>query len=171
LAADLRAPIFKAPPPVDYYNWTGFYLGTHTGVAVGNTQTSNVSPYGGFDAGFPLSYDLNPVGLFGGVQLGYNWQMANWVIGLEADVGYLGVRQHTYPAPGNLVQVEYGWYGTFTGRLGLAWDRMLSYVKGGGVVARVRNTASDFTGGVIDASDFSETTENRLGWVIGTGFE
>ncbi len=174
LAADLRAPVYKAPPPVEYYNWTGFYIGTHSGVAVGDTRTNNV-PTGavaGFDAIGLRSYDLNPPGLFGGIQLGYNMQMSNWVVGLEADLGYLGVKQHTRPAPDDLVEVQYGWYATVTGRIGLAWDRMLSYVKGGGVVARIRNTASDLDGtGTIDASDFSEITRNRWGWVIGTGFE
>ena len=43
--------------------------------------------------GVPLSYDLNPVSIFGGGQFGYNWQYGVYVFGLESDVGYLGVRE------------------------------------------------------------------------------
>ena len=86
------------------FSWNGFYVGGHTGVAVGKTTTSNNAPYGGFDAGVPLSYDLNPVSIFGGGQFGYNWQYGVYVFGLEADVGYLGLREHpSVPAPDNYV--------------------------------------------------------------------
>src|SRR5690242_7105061 len=90
-AADLRPPPPReAPPPAPAFTWTGFYLGTHTGVATGWTTTSNVAPYGGFDAGIPLTYEINPVSIFGGGQIGYNWQSGLWVLGVEADGGYLG---------------------------------------------------------------------------------
>jgi outer membrane immunogenic protein len=170
LAADMPRA-YKAPPPVQpQYSWTGFYLGTHTGVAAGRTQTSNVAPFGGFDAGVPLTYDVNPVGIFGGGQIGYNWQMSQFVFGVEIDGGYLGARSRTRQAD-DLIEVRYGAYGTFTGRAGLAFDRLLSYVKGGAVVANIRNTASDIDGGLIDPTDFSETSKARWGWTIGTGFE
>ena len=115
---------------------------------------------------------MDPVGIFGGFQLGYNVQMAHWVVGFESDIGYLGVKQSQRPAPNDWVEVEYDAYATVTGRIGVAWDRIISYVKGGGVVARIRNTASDLVGtGTINATDFSEVTENRWGWAVGTGFE
>ena len=76
-----------------------------------------------------------------------------------------------YPAPDNYVSVKYGWYGTVTGRLGLAYDRLLTYVKGGAAVASITNSAADLNGSVIDPSDFSETKKTRWGWTVGTGFE
>ena len=151
------------------FRWTGFYVGTHTGVAVGKTTTSNVAPYGGFDAGVPLSYDLNPVSIFGGGQFGYNWQYGVYVFGVEADIGYLGLRETIRPAPDDYVSVQYGWYGTVTGRLGLAYDRLLAYVKGGAAVASITNSASrSDRHGAIDPSDFSETKKTRWGWTVGT---
>lgn len=153
------------------FSWTGFYIGTHTGVAVGKTTTSNAAPYGGFSTGVPLSYELNPVNIFGGGQFGYNWQYGVYVVGMEADVGYLGIRSTTYPAPDNYVAVKYGWYGTATGRLGLAYDRLLTYVKGGAAVASITNSAADFTGGVIDPSDLTSVKKTRWGWTVGSGFE
>ena len=169
-AADLPRRI-QTQEVIPAFSWTGFYLGTHTGVAVGKTTTSNVAPYGGFDSGVPLSYDLNPVNIFGGGQFGYNWQLGVYVIGAEVDVGYLGVRQTMYPAPDNYVAVKYGWYGTATGRLGLAYDRLLAYVKGGAAVASITNSAADLNGSVIDPSDYSQIRKTRLGWTVGTGFE
>jgi hypothetical protein len=38
------------------------------------------------------SFDRGDVGFAGGVQGGFNWQLApSWVIGLEGDIGYLGI--------------------------------------------------------------------------------
>ena len=172
-AADLprRMPAPEAIPVG--FSWTGFYVGTHTGVAVGKTTTSNASPYGGFDSGNPLSYELNPVNIFGGGQFGYNWQYGVYVFGVEADVGYLGIRDTIYPAPDNYVSVKYGWYGTITGRFGVAmYDRLLTYVKGGAAVASITNSAGALTGaGVVDPTDYSETKKTRWGWTVGSGFE
>ena len=171
-AADLprRIPASEVIQPS--FSWTGFYLGTHTGVAVGKTTTSNNAPYGGFDSGVPLSYELNPVNIFGGGQFGYNWQYGVYVIGAEADIGYLGIRSTAYPAPDDYVSVKYGWYGTVTGRLGLAYDRLLGYVKGGMAVASITNTASDLTAaGAFNASDYSQVKQTRVGWTVGSGFE
>jgi outer membrane immunogenic protein len=131
-----------------------------------------VAPYGGFDAGIPLSYDTNPVGIFGGGQIGYNWQLGSILLGAEVDGGYLGGRESQRPAPDDLVQVQYGWYGTATARGGFVYDRLLTYVKGGAAVARIRNTASDLDGvGAIDPTDFSQTNSTRWGWTLGSGFE
>jgi outer membrane immunogenic protein len=170
-AADLprRMPVAEVIPVA--FSWSGFYVGGHTGVAVGKTTTSNVAPYGGFDAGVPLSYNLNPVMVFGGGQLGYNWQWSAYVLGVESDVGYLGLRETIQPAPGNYVQAKYGWYGTITGRLGFAYDRLLTYVKGGAAVASITNSAGAMQGFVVNPNDFSESKKTRWGWTVGTGFE
>lgn len=172
-AADLprRAPVPEYVAPV--FSWNGFYIGGHAGVAAGRTSTSNNAPFGGFDAGVPLSYNLNPVGIFGGGQAGYNWQYGAYVFGLEGDVGYLGLSENVSAAPGSYIDVNYGWYGTITGRVGLAmYDRLLTYVKGGAAVASITNSAGALNGaGALIAGDASETKKTRWGWTVGTGFE
>jgi outer membrane immunogenic protein len=171
-AADLGAPARQPLPSPQTFTWTGFYLGTHTGIATGWTSSKNVAPYGGFNAGAPLTYESNPASIFGGGQVGYNWQSGFWMLGLELDGGYLGLRENTRPAPDDLMEVKYGLYGTFTGRLGFASDRLLSYVKGGAAVAQVRNTVSDLDGtGAVNATDYSSVSGARWGWAIGSGFE
>ena len=173
MAADMRPPppAYKAPPAApQYFSWTGLYIGTHTGAAVGQSAISNLAPYGGFDSGNPQTYNLTPVGIFGGGQIGYNWQMSNFVFGGEIDAGWLNARSRLVQND-DLTEARYGGYATFTGRAGLAFDRLLSYVKGGAVVAHIRNTASDQDGGVNDPSDFSQINNTRWGWTIGSGFE
>ena len=80
-------------------------------------------------------------------------------------LGYLGLRQTIRPAPDDYVSLRFGWFGTVTGRLGLAYDRLFGYVKGGLAVASITNTASDLTGaGAFNASDYSEVSKTRAGW-------
>ncbi len=97
LAADL--PV-KAPAPV--YSWTGFYLGADIGgYGAGQSATTNPFPSPGFGAppilvagvpGFgnlPTTHDLGGAGALGAIHAGYNWQVSNWVVGLEGDVAVI----------------------------------------------------------------------------------
>src|SRR5579872_3129300 len=86
-AADL--PI-KAPPSQSQDLWTGAYVGAHVGYALGN------SDWTAFDtgSGAPVASGLLDFyrkfgGLFGGLQLGYNYQISpHWVAGMEADITF-----------------------------------------------------------------------------------
>jgi outer membrane immunogenic protein len=172
MAADLGRPFMQPPTMGPAFSWTGLYIGTHTGVAVGSTRTTNVTPFGGFDSGIALNYEVNPVGIVGGGQVGYNWQAGAFVFGAEFDGGYLGARAQQRPAPDDFVETRYGWYGTATARVGLASERLLSYVKGGAVGAQLRHTASDLSPlGAVTPTDFSQSTGAKWGWTIGSGFE
>jgi outer membrane immunogenic protein len=76
LAADLY---LKAPPPV--YNWTGFYVGGNVGYGWGNSSSNlTLSDPASASANFSLD------GIKGGGQVGYNYQIKNWVLGVEADI-------------------------------------------------------------------------------------
>src|SRR5262252_8228067 len=88
-AADLaRAPAYKAPAqmPMPYYNWSGFYVGGYVGGAWGNSVT--VTDVGGFNApaGHQWSYDLDS-SVIGGGTIGLNYQVGQWVWGIEGEVG------------------------------------------------------------------------------------
>jgi len=85
-AADLpaRAPVYtKAPVMAPMYNWSGFYGGLNAGGAsshncwdITNDGVGPVAPTG-------IGCHDATGGLVGG-QIGYRWQMTNWVFGLEA---------------------------------------------------------------------------------------
>lgn len=138
-AADIpvRGPIYKAAPPPPVFNWTGFYIGAHVGY--GHTYLWPGLPF-------------EPEGIFGGVQVGYNWQFSpNWVFGLEADIS---ATDFSESGAGFSSSMDY--LGTVRARAGYAWDRKLFYVTGG------------YAYGENEINGFSNT---RSGWVIGAGIE
>ncbi|HJX31590.1 MAG TPA: hypothetical protein VJ624_07040, partial [Thermodesulfobacteriota bacterium] len=79
------------------YNWTGFYAGINIGGAI-NDSKYKLSPSGRFlDAPFAStnslrtdSGSLNNGAFTSGAQLGYNYQVCNFVFGLETDFNYNG---------------------------------------------------------------------------------
>ena len=119
-AADL--PTRKAPPapPVVYappFTWTGLYVGLNGGIGIGSLSNSNfASPTGG---------------VFGGT-IGYNYQMGQFVIGGEADLGDSWLSRSSTPAPG-AGAYKFSTDLTTTERLraGIAIDRTLLYLTGG----------------------------------------
>jgi outer membrane immunogenic protein len=85
-AADLGArPYGKAPAYVDaLYNWSGFYVGGHVGGSSTNqswTNTARTALFGDLDPG--QGFRQRGTGVFGGGQMGYNWQAGNYLFGLE----------------------------------------------------------------------------------------
>ena len=98
-AADMA---LKAPlPPAPVWDWTGFYLGADVG-GYGSRQSATANPVppgfgtpsiaGAGLAGFgllPTSSSLNKSGVLGGPYAGYNWQMHNWLLGVEGDFTFL----------------------------------------------------------------------------------
>ena len=79
-AADLAVrPYTKAPPMAVAYNWSGFYAGVNGGWGSSHNRWDETSlgialPEGSHDA---------TGGTVGG-QIGYRWQAASWVFGVEA---------------------------------------------------------------------------------------
>jgi outer membrane immunogenic protein len=175
-AADLaaRMPVKAPPVAATIFSWSGFYIGGHVGYAWGRSRTDVGLPdaldCGGGLSCESISHDVN--GAFGGGYVGYNWQASSFVFGLEAEGGYIGARNTVFStiAPDHRFETSYGAYGAFTGRLGVAVDRVLFYGKGGLAVARIRNEAlDDFPTPDPDHIGRSDTT--RLGWAAGGGME
>jgi outer membrane immunogenic protein len=180
-AADLprKAPM-AAPIVAPVYNWTGFYIGVHGGWVWSDTDaTTSYAPVGFFDA-FSYSHDADG-GMLGG-QIGFNYQIANWVIGLEADLSWVDVGSTATVAPLTLVgvpqvgsfhtsAVDMNWFGTVRGRLGFTANTLLVYVTGGFAFADLEHavvTADPLITGFAAAGTASDT---RAGWTIGGGFE
>ena len=162
-----KAPALVAAP----FSWTGPYLGVHCGYAWGRSTTSSSD---GFDEAPPaISVPVNDSGWTCGGQAGFNWQAANWVYGVESDLGYLRLYGETLRnTPGDhFATAKFGWYGTLTGRIGPTWDRSMLYLKGGAAVARIRNTGGDDNPSNPDSSDFTDSNKTKWGWALGAGFE
>jgi len=150
------APV--APAPVlPIFTWTGFYAGVNAGYGWGEFSKAP-----GFD---------DPDGFVGGAQIGYNYQIGQFVVGLETDIQYSDLSGKTRPvtfADGNVGvgrgEVEY--FGTVRGRIGAAFDRALIYVTGGLAYGETKFRGLDTTAGL----SFSKS-KTTAGWTIGGGLE
>ncbi|WP_155936695.1 outer membrane protein [Mesorhizobium ciceri] len=105
------------------FNWSGGYVGINAGYGWGSADA--VDPSSNFfeeDAG--QTFDVSTDGFLGGVQAGYNWQSGAFVYGVEADLGYLGIRGDNFvvESPDNFGSTKLGVYGDLTARLGYAAD-------------------------------------------------
>ncbi len=171
-AADLpvKAPAYKAPV-VPAYDWTGFYAGVNLGYSVGRNPTAATEGIFGASEAF----GLQPAGVIGGAQVGYNWQFApHWVTGIEAD--FQGADQkdnvcvtRCIPAVAQLIEQRMPWFGTLRGRLGYANGPLLLYTTAGLAYGREETTST-----VIDPPAPSQTVafaHTKTGWAAGAGIE
>jgi outer membrane immunogenic protein len=144
-AADVP-PVYRGPAPVPYWNWTGFYAGAHIGA-------------GWFDGGGDGSS-----GFIGGGQVGYNYQVGNWVWGAEADLSGTTLGQTVNVFPFGSASWSLDWVSTLTAKGGYAFDRWLVYGKAGAAWAHASASAS-----VLGFTASADQTTS--GFVFGVGAE
>jgi outer membrane immunogenic protein len=185
LAADMGVPAPsyypKFPPPA-IYDWTGIYVGGHIGggMLVDSVSQNGVSP-GGFN--FANTGNLRPAGVIGGAQVGANYEVAPWVVGLEGSwtdsaingntvigctgpcaIETTGIAQERFTS-----QAE--WFAALTGRFGYAANGWLFYGKAGGAWMNVRYTEDLLATGAPVTAATQVFTDNRTGFTVGTGIE
>jgi len=166
--ADLAAhrPIYtKAPAmaPV-YYDWSGFYVGINGGGGSAHTSWDFVGP-GGVLAS-EGSHDATG-GTFGG-QIGYRWQMSNWVFGVEGQGNWADFSgDNISPLTALRDRTRIDAFGLFTGQVGYAWNNVLLYAKGGAAVVSDKYDVFNAASGALDAS----ASDTRWGAAVGAGLE
>ena len=195
LSADRPLP-YKAPPVyAPMFNWTKCYVGVHGGYGWGRNRNtfndaiaSGATEGGGVGEGFAIgefgSFNHNTSGgVFGG-QLGCNYQAANnWVIGVEGELWWSGIKgSHTNPEDGadpgafSSFASKNLWDGDVALRLGYAVDRSLFYGKVGVAFGSFRYTEThdDFPtihacpGGGVCSVSFTDT---RAALLLAIGWE
>ncbi|MBV2185757.1 MAG: porin family protein [Rhizobium sp.] len=138
-------------------DWTGFYIGGHLG---GGRSIVDWT----FDVGTTADHEGD--GIFGGAQVGYNFQSGAWVLGAEADISASGIEGDTdCPNPVYSCSSEAQWLSTVRGRIGYSFDNLLVYGTGGLGIGRFEMRTDDGAGD--DGSDSKTDT----GWVAGAGIE
>jgi outer membrane immunogenic protein len=181
VSTEIRQHIFRAGlnyriggnsnyQPVAAANWSGFYVGGNFGSGYGRDRSSLNVPLGPFVD----TFNLAPDGFVGGVQAGYNWQAANWVFGVEADIQGSSLQDDktcvlTCSAGLSAAyDARLPWFGTVRGRLGYSVGPTLFYATGGYAYGNVKTrvTTDSFVGVV---SNTFETTKS--GWTAGAGIE
>jgi outer membrane immunogenic protein len=164
LAADLpaRMPVKAPPAPVPVaYNWSGFYIGGHGGGGF----SEKTFTFDGLDDG---THDGD--GWVAGGQVGFNWQTGQFVFGVEFSGSAADISgSHASPIdPFFTYSSDIDSIFLLTGRIGLAFDRLLLYVNGGGAWVREELTGT-FNDGAVILSD--SVKKNRSGWTVGGGLE
>jgi outer membrane immunogenic protein len=170
-AADLPAKVYTKAPAVvaTVYDWSGFYIGANAGG--GWTRDCwNVVNFGGV----PISPAFgegchDDSGAVAGGQIGYRWQSANWVFGVEGQGDWADLKGSNTSLFTGVVtnQTKIEGIGLLTGQVGYAWNNVLWYVKGGAaVVGEKYNGLALASGLVLDTA-----SETRWGGTIGTGVE
>lgn len=189
-AADLAPRYTKAPPPpvAAAFNWSGFYIGGFVGGAfadgnaVSTEPRSNGFPYN--VPGFTNSYSLSNSVIAGGT-VGWNYQpvATKWLIGIEGEAGYIHLARTIQDInavnlglafPDSLDTTRIGdWYGVIAGRLGVAFDRVLFYGKGGvAFVNKSYSFADNCTTGGCGGSILNlRHTSTQVTWAAGAGVE
>jgi outer membrane immunogenic protein len=163
-AADV-VDIVAQPPLV--YDWSGYFIGVTGGDAFAGEDSIRIKPDFQEKAGH---LDLN--GLFGGAQVGANWQTGNWVLGAQADLQLSDIVDADKQTAGGVEFSSKGavdWSSSVRIRTGYAIDNLLIFGTGGlaiaGVDYKVRTV--DDPSSAINLSDSYTAT----GWTAGAGVE
>jgi opacity protein-like surface antigen len=146
------------------YHWAGLYVGANFG--------------GAFSAGehvlTPIGSDtINPSGVLGGVQFGYNYLVApTWLVGIEAELdGTSAEGKSNFVDPAGTASLsitsDHHWYDTLSGRIGHVMGPLMLYAKGGAAWMNADYTMEVNSG--LDGSTLTNTT--RTGWQVGGGLE
>ena len=215
MAADLpsRRP---APAPfvaVPVFTWTGFYAGVHAGYAFDASDNNNrgvfgnagsfvatpgtlTAPLGGYTGTVAVTNFLggrnnNMEGFAGGGHIGYNYQIGNIVVGIEADASYTdfgnnsqnrnnlsvvslvpGVVGFSGAVNSGIASGGLDYYGTVRGRVGYALDRLLIFGTGGFAYGQGSEANNNFfltQNGQVFSNGRRDNF--RTGWVAGGGVE
>jgi outer membrane immunogenic protein len=173
IAADLPVPApayYPAVPPV--YDWGGGYIGINGGYAFGQSEwgSDSLNPSHLSSTG---NFNVNG-GLVGGT-VGVSGQFGAWVVGVEGDFDWQGLRgtsssafctslfasPHPPAAKGLSCETESNWFGTVRARFGYAWDRVLLYGTAGGAGVNVQTSLNGLPA----------QTNPEFGWTVGGGLE
>jgi outer membrane immunogenic protein len=179
-AADMRMPM-KAPSYAPAFSWTGTYVGANVGGVrgafdVAPTTTDNITGA----IGAPGVMDIHNGNVIGGFQAGYNWQIGQYVVGIEQDYQFTGLKQTaTFAAPaglfraGDSLAVKTDYLAATRAKLGMTWDRALIYAAGGLETGEFDVTSSYVARGVggSPAVGFTDTNKLHFGYNVGAGVD
>ena len=169
-AADLPSRKYAPVAPVvvvPVFTWTGFYVGVNAGYGWNTNNNNNAFNYYAPVASQYLwtgGGSSNDGGFVGGGQIGYNYQIGQFVIGAEADIQYADMGGKNHFGYGNQGM---DWFGTVRARAGVAIDRALIYVTGGFAYGGGNNGNGTYYNGAFISNSDSTTT----GWTVGGGVE
>ncbi len=160
-AIALTATCANAADPSD---WTGPYIGGNIGVAFLSGDATIFRPvFGG-----ALNANLSDTGVTFGGGAGYNFQMDNFLFGIEGDFNYLDVKDSfTFANKAtDTLRADYDWFATLRGRAGLTVEDSLFYATGGvAFIDSELHITDNFNGAT------GRSSEVLTGFAVGGGYE
>jgi outer membrane immunogenic protein len=201
-AAELPLPeVYQTRPGVVIFRWTGFYGGVHAGGGGGSKDVGAIpfsfasAPTGptGPIAGeliTPQPIHIGVSGWLAGGQVGANYQIESFVIGVEAQVSgahligsrtclntvtILNVATASVAGLSTLLatcSAKVDALGTLGPRLGYAFDHLLVYGKFGGAFSNdhYQRQVGTLLGTAVGKLDLA-ANQIRWGWMLGAGAE
>jgi high affinity Mn2+ porin len=195
----VKAPVpyvTKAPqaPAANGYDWNGWYIGVHVGVATGSSNWSATQPFGapnlGGSFGIPFNFDfMAGTGSYvAGMQGGYNHVFqSRLMLGFEADASFpnsdvvvpFSLRGSQTVASPLTGLVTYGeaimFYGSVRARAGYAFDHLLFYGTAGLAWTFDQVTRTQIAGFPAIGTAVPGTVDTsqpwRVRWAAGAGVE
>ncbi len=161
LAADMP---LKAPHIQSVFDWTGIYVGAHTGYSRGSSNAVLSDP-----ASTATGNSFS--GMIGGVQAGYNVRLpSGMLLGVEADIAFPNYLTSnsvvsSLATARSAVTEQWDYVATARGRVGYATGPWLAYATGGLAWAGERFLNSPAIGSE------EKILNTRLGWAAGGGVE
>ena len=203
IAADMGVRPYAVAPAA--FSWTGCHVGGLAGYGTGHsdgytaTAASTIATPGP-DAVLPFagqrrSNDFGLTGFTGGGDVGCDYQLGAWVVGVEGDWSNLNKEGQGFNAPGTSLpnplttppgllnvtayEAQERWFATARGRIGYAFDKYFYYVTGGAAWMKIDSSHfcvlcfSSTTGAPLGGAFFRNEfqSDRRLGWTIGGGVE
>jgi outer membrane immunogenic protein len=181
-----KAPLYTAPAPSPFYNWTGAYIGGNIGYGWGRNVDPSIgfsdpNVIVGFDAYFLAGgnafQNFAPKGFLGGGQFGVDRQWGNFVFGVVADLqgadisgssGVLVTPAGGFPTSAQILSQKLDFFGTIRGRAGLAWNNWLLYGTGGFAHGH-ETTSMGFAAPAGPVFLIGSNSEYLSGWAAGGG--
>ena len=195
-AADL--PRKAVPMPTPAWTWSGWYVGGNVGWGFGESSGTNLSVVnpgnagnigaflgaglpGGFSSG-NLYPSLQPSGVAGGMQAGYDRQFNNVVLGVVADIQAAGfyasaTKNTSLVLTGvnvtETLTAKVDWFGTVRGKVGYSFGNWMAYGTGGLAYGDVSSQLEFFcTPGGVGCGGINfggRNSEMKTGWAAGAG--
>jgi len=141
------------------YNWTGFYAGVIAGYSFGIFNSEII---GGISA--PSTTNIS--GALAGVSAGANYQVNQFVTGIEGDIVWSGVTGNDSCTATQICTNNLNWIGTVRGRAGIAIDNSLLFATVGIAIGNGTSVTSPATVGSTGTD-----TKTFVGWTVGVGAE
>jgi outer membrane immunogenic protein len=164
-----------ATAPPDGTNWTGFYGGIHLG-ADSTRAKSTGSHFDGGEGFFccgsnPASFSTRhaPTQFQAGGQAGFNYQMGNFILGVEGDASWIGGGRGVQSFDGAEGQADSvtskvdGLY-TIRGRAGFLYNDIYLFATGGAAFSNIRFR-------FMSEEGLTSTMHLSDGWTVGGGAE